>query len=177
MSKHVVTVPLSLDEIKTAQQEIDKFVQDVEKKIKDFLKALCDEGMTIYQAKITNAGTLQPIQPFNIEHKEEAHTAYFRVTDKVAVFIEFGTGLKGQGKPHPEASEVGWQYNIGDTIAEDGSWFYPTDESDPNPYKWYTKDGNIYAWTRCGIPSRPYIHETANELRQDIHNIAKEVFK
>lgn len=177
MRKQIVEVPLSVEGIGQAEDEIDKYAERINRQIRDFLQALVNEGMEIYQAYIANADTLSPIREFNVEQKTDAHSAYFKVTDKIAVFIEFGTGLAGKSAPHPQAGDVGWGYNLGEHIAEDGSWFYPSDENDPNPYKWHTKDGKIYAWTRQGIPSRPYIHYTADDMRREIPKIAKEMFK
>jgi len=72
-----------------------------------------------------------------------------------AFFVEYGTGVVGQSSPHP--SYVGkWEYDTnGHGI--DG-WYYPTTESDPNPYKHYY-NGVLYGFTR-GMPSRPFMYNT-----------------
>lgn len=85
-----------------------------------------------------------------------------------AAFVEFGTGVIGKANPYkgtlPEG--VDWQYASGKTIRQlaDGryGWFYQG------------KDGNWY-FTE-GMPSRPFMYNTANELRSIIVSTAKEVF-
>lgn len=86
-----------------------------------------------------------------------------------AMFVEFGTGVIGKAQPYkgtlPEG--VTWEYASGKTIRQlaDGryGWFYKG------------KDGNWY-FTE-GMPSRPFMYNTANELRSIIVSTAKEVFK
>lgn len=177
MSKRYIEVSFSINGLKKSEKFINEEVKRINDKMRSFLQALVDVGVEIYQAHIESADTLSPIRNFNIEKKADDHYAYFKVNDKIALFIEFGTGLAGQGSPHPESNEKGWQYNIGQHIHEDGSWFYPSDDNDPNPYKWHTEDGQVYAWTRCGIPSRPYMYYTANEIQGNVQKIAKEIFK
>lgn len=86
-----------------------------------------------------------------------------------AMFVEFGTGVIGKAQPYkgtlPEG--VTWEYASGKTIRQlaDGryGWFYKG------------KDGNWY-FTE-GMPSRPFMYNTANELRSIVISTAKEVFK
>src|SRR5690554_2123449 len=63
-----------------------------------------------------------------------------------AMYVEFGTGIVGtgmseekKGKPHPKASESGWNYDVNEH-GESG-WTYPTSADDPNPNKWQDEDG------------------------------------
>lgn len=67
-----------------------------------------------------------------------------------AVFVEFGTGVVGSGKPHPDISIAGWKYDV-NGHGELG-WWYPD------------KDGKMH-WTK-GMPSRPFMYNTAQRLRQ-----------
>jgi hypothetical protein len=59
----------------------------------------------------------------------------------IALAFEYGTGIVGQDNPKLGA----WQYNVKGHI---NGWWYPTDDSDPNPTKKITKDGLILAWTK-----------------------------
>lgn len=67
-----------------------------------------------------------------------------------AVYVEFGTGVVGKDKQHPDLSIVGWHYDV-NGHGELG-WFYPG------------KDGKFH-WTK-GMPSRPFMYNTALQLRQ-----------
>lgn len=85
-----------------------------------------------------------------------------------AAFVEFGTGVIGQKKPYKGELPPGvsWQYASGQTIHQlkDGriGWFY----RDDNGHWWFTE----------GMPSRPYMYNTARELERKVKNVVKEVF-
>ncbi len=85
-----------------------------------------------------------------------------------AMFVEFGTGTVGQSSPYKGKLPDGvtWQYASGKTIRQltDGryGWFYPGDNGN-----WYFTEG---------MPSRPFMYNTANELREIIVSTAREVF-
>ena len=61
---------------------------------------------------------------------------------------------------------VSWQYASGKTIHQisDGR------------YGWFYQDDNVDWWFTEGMPSRPFMYLTANELRQIVTQTAKEVF-
>lgn len=85
-----------------------------------------------------------------------------------AVFVEFGTGQLGLEAPYPYPMPEGfdWQYNTGKTIFEVA----------PGEYGWfYSRDGVTY-FTQ-GMPSRPFMYETARELQSRVVKIVKETFK
>lgn len=91
-----------------------------------------------------------------------------------AVYVEFGTGVKGKGSPHPDVAILGWIYDV-NNHGELG-WWYPTDDTDTNPTKRRSKNGTLYAWTK-GMPSRPFMYNTAERLRAEIIPTAKELLK
>lgn len=76
-----------------------------------------------------------------------------------SAFCEFGTGVRGEDKPHPEPGLVGWRYDV-NQHGEMGWWYF---------------DGEWH-WT-AGMPSRPYMYNTALWLRQHLPAIAKEALK
>ena len=85
-------------------------------------------------------------------------------------YIEFGTGVKGSSNKHPSAEYMaimGWAYNVGATIftTKDGreGWYYPADDG-------------TWKFTQ-GIPSRPFMYETAQYLKKEAKRLAKEIFK
>lgn len=87
-----------------------------------------------------------------------------------AMFVEFGTGPKGEENPYIGDS-MGWKYNTGDNIKEYAingvtvtGWFYP--------------DGSGGYRFTSGMPSRPFMYETAMELRYNkMEKIIREVFR
>lgn len=93
---------------------------------------------------------------------------YVVADSKHAVFVEFGTGQIGSEAPYPYPMPDGfdWQYNIGQTIFEVA----------PGEYGWfYQRDGQTY-FTQ-GMPSRPFMYETAKELQSRVVKIVKQTFK
>lgn len=85
-------------------------------------------------------------------------------------YIEFGTGVKGRDSSHPSEEYkaiMQWAYNSGATIftTKDGreGWYYPADDG-------------TWRFTE-GMPSRPFMYETAQYLRKEATKIASEVFK
>lgn len=82
-----------------------------------------------------------------------------------AAYLEYGTGVQGQGAPHPLASEVGWDYNSGTRIhtTKNGrvGWVYP----ESGTGKWRFTEG---------IPAQKPVLLAAEEVRQEIAAAAKE---
>lgn len=81
-----------------------------------------------------------------------------------AAYLEYGTGVKGQSSPHPQANEAGWQYNSGSTISSTGDWSY-----------WDPVKGQ-YVHTK-GIPAQMPVLKAANAIRQKEIEAAKEALK
>lgn len=84
-----------------------------------------------------------------------------------AVFVEFGTGVVGEGNQHPKAGEFGWEYDINGH--GDAGWWYPTDAGDPNPTTKLSKNGWV-AFTR-GQASRPFMYDLWLWSTQSVTNI------
>lgn len=87
-----------------------------------------------------------------------------------AVYLEFGTGIKGSDHPHPDPE--GWQYMVGEMSREGGGWWYPSNTEDPNPLKSVNKEtGEIFAWTHGGLPSRPFMYDTMQWVKSQATKI------
>lgn len=76
-----------------------------------------------------------------------------------ALYVEFGTGIRGIESPHPDESwldEVGWDYNSMTSehiyLMSDGEpgWFYPSDDG-----RWVPTHGQL---------SRHYFYDTIMEI-------------
>lgn len=78
-----------------------------------------------------------------------------------SAFCEFGTGIRGAESPHPEPGLAGWKYDV-NNHGEEG-W-------------WYMGDDGEWHWT-AGMPSRPYMYNTAQSLKDLIIPSAKEVIR
>ena len=78
------------------------------------------------------------------------------------MYVEFGTGIVGKGKPHPHASKLGWtytEYHVDRNGNIRSGWIYPSHENDVNKNKWVDENGNWYAFT-MGQKARPFMYDT-----------------
>lgn len=74
-----------------------------------------------------------------------------------SMYVEYGTGVVGEGFQHPEADKVDWMYDINNH--GDSGWWYPSYEEDRNSTKYQAEDGTWWAWT-AGQASRPFMYHT-----------------
>ena len=81
-------------------------------------------------------------------------------TARHSAFCEFGTGVVGMGSPHPDPMP-GWVYDVNEH-GEEGWWYY--------------NGQGERRWTK-GMPSRPYMYDTAKMLRNIVVVKAEEVLK
>lgn len=86
-----------------------------------------------------------------------------------AIFVELGTGIKGNQSPHPDANSLGWSYR-------ESGWIYPTDADASNPEKWQSKKGDWLGYT-LGQPARPFAYEASMYIKQIANNEVKISFK
>jgi len=164
-----ITAKLSAESLCKAAAEVRAYKARIEKLAVDLTAELAAQGVQIALVEAGNiklTGTLLS----SITSECGGNFGYVRCKCGYAVYVEFGTGIAGKQKPHPDISIVGWAYDV-NSHGEPG-WWYPTTETDHNPYKRKGKDGKVYAWTK-GMPSRPFMYNTAQELRRLIIPTAK----
>ena len=173
--KRVFKTDLSRSGIADLRKQLVDYNNNVlQQKVDLLAKRLAEKGVAIAQ---TNIETYDAIFTGELISSIEARyggstkgTAVFYVVadSRHAVFVEFGTGQLGlEGSyPYPFPEGVEWNYNTGKTIfeIENGQygWFYPAEDG-------------TWRFTQ-GMPSRPFMYETAVELMTEIAKTAKEVF-
>lgn len=91
------------------------------------------------------------------------------VAGELVDFFEYGTGVMGASSPHPDPFTP-WEYDV-NGHGESG-WWYPTDDTDPNPYKWTDDSGQLRAWTRGKI-SRPFVYDTFEWGKRNLTRIVR----
>lgn len=169
MSK-VIKVKLDPQSIADAINEIQAYKEDLERRVKILLKELINQGVDIARAKVVDFGIIhdtnlsQSIEGFVFGNK-----GFIFVDDIHAVFFEFGTGPKGASDPHP-LSDGGYK-SEGWYTAADGK---PMDKL----YGWLPlkhPDGNTYYYT-TGQKAKPFMYETAIQLRDEFPEIVRKVF-
>lgn len=156
---------LSASGFRKLAKEIRDYRKSLEDKCYEFARRLAEEGVEIAKMKVSELGAIDSGELINsITWQEDGspkNGSRFLIltTSDHAIYVEFGTGIKGLRSPHPDKSIVGWKYDINEH--GDAGWYY-------------YKDGEWH-WTR-GMPSRPFMYETGIELRHRINEIAREVF-
>jgi len=168
-----MTITVRLGNIEAALKQLDNYKQSLEAKVTALVRRLVEDGVNIAKAQVIDLGAFETFELASsidgMMYVEENKGIIF--TDcPYAAYVEFGTGVVGKGEPHPKFP---WAYDINNH--GDSGWWYPTDETDPNPHK-HTYNGQLYAWTK-GMPSRPFMYNTSVELRDKLTQIAKEVFQ
>ena len=159
--------PFNPDSIDAAIAQLDGYQQDLDHKCQMLVELLTSLGVTFAQEKVpVRTGTA--MGSIFAYFDEDNHRGLI-VAGGYCKFIEFGTGVMGLASPHPSQEYIAilnWAYNTGSTIftTRDGrtGWYYP-------------KDDGTWGFTQ-GLPSRPFMFETAQMLKEQTEELAKEVF-
>ncbi len=158
--------------IESAIKELEAYKKRVQEKTSLLVQKLTDYGAEIVRIKIVNMGAYysgELLSGVSGYYSPTLNAGFVKVTSDHVAFVEFGTGVVGQNNSHKNGeylSKAAWSYASGAKIftTQDGrvGWIYPTD------------DGG-FRFTE-GMPSRPFMYETALELQRDFSKIAREVF-
>lgn len=150
-------------------REIDRLIKDIKQykrelteKVNLLIEKLTDYGVQVAKAQVRELGA------WYTGELESSIEGYFSPSVGVgiikagapyAVYVEFGTGIVGKSQPHPSPDD--WRYDINNH--GDSGWWYFNDNT-----------GRMQ-WTK-GMPSRPFMYNTARELENACERIAREVF-
>lgn len=164
MSKRI-KCSLSQSSIKQAVREIEQYKREIITKTKIFAQRLADEGVILAKVKIMEYPAVYTGELFN-SIMDEPGSVITNGSQWIvytgcpwAQFVEFGTGITGSENPHPDTSIANWKYDVNEH--GDAGWHYYKDS------EWH--------WTK-GMPSRPFMYETAMDLTNLVPKIAMEVF-
>ena len=168
-----IKMALHPSDITIAINEIRQYQKEVESKTRLLAQRLTDLGAEIARVKIVSLGAFYSgdlLSGVGGYFSPLLNAGFVKVTSDHAAIVEFGTGVVGQASPHKNGeylARAAWGYATGSKIftTKDGKvgWIYPT------------KDGE-FRFTE-GMPSRPFLYETALELQQKFVGMAREVFR
>lgn len=166
MARYTFTSDLSVKGIEKLKEELINYRDNtLQKKLDLFVERLALEGVIIAKTKIAEKDAVYTGELYNSMNLRRGDAIYngsqwIVFTDcEWAPYVEFGTGIIGMENPHPNPSLASWKYDVNEH-GEKG-WFY-------------FKDGEWH-WTK-GLPSRPFMYETARDLPSTVTRIAREVF-
>lgn len=175
MGVHKYKTDLSVRGIEQLKKELLNYKNvELRQKVNTLVRLLAEKGVLIAQANITSYDAiftgelLSSISAKNGGGTNGTAIFYIVADSRHAVFVEFGTGQIGSEAPYPYPLPPGvdWEYNSGKTIFE----------ISPGQYGWFYPKGDKWYFTQ-GMPSRPFMYETAMELQELILKTAREVFK
>lgn len=170
MKRTISFNPLDPDSIDNAIKEIENYIEFVEEKARELVIELTAMGkMRAVETIPVRTGTA--MSSIDAYLDEDGNKGIIRAGGYCA-FIEFGTGVRGLGSPHPSAEYIAvmnWAYNIGATIftTRNGKtgWYYPVND-----------ERTEWRFTE-GMPSRPFMYQTAQYLKKEAEAIARELFE
>ncbi len=160
-----IPLELSVDSVADAVKRVNAYGKSVEAKCDEFTRRLVELGVEV--AKVTvrkDTGELES----GIRFEKVADGEYLVISEgEYAIFVEFGTGVIGQGT-YPGELPAGYGYDERRTPAA----------HDPiDPTKWYYRDRYGAIRSTRGQTANAYMAASAEQMRQAVLKTAKEVFK
>lgn len=146
-----------LDNLKAYQAKVEDAPRKIVESLADYGKEQIAQGINGIRDKDGNYLAAAGSYVFG-----EGGAAYMEGDQ--AAYLEYGTGIAGQGSPHPKADEAGWEYNTGPTISRTGDWSY----WDPVKVQ--------YVHTK-GIPAQMPVLKAAAAMRRKEAEAGKEALK
>lgn len=158
-------IRVTLGQIDKAIDFLDDYEKKLHKKLERLVQQLAENGADIARAYVFNYGAFNLGDLYgSIAMYREGNKAVIFTDSDHAAFVEFGTGVVGGYNPYPAEIPVGWSYASGQTInPETGAWFF------------YNETTKVSGWTQ-GMPSRPFMWDTAVDLRRSLVAVARKVF-
>lgn len=187
MTTKTIELILTQSSIDNAIKQLEKEKKELNKKINEFVNKMAEQGVSIAihkinELKAVDSGEL--VDSMNLKKGEAIQhgSVWYVYTDcEHAPFVEFGTGTMGEesgGYIGEFPDGVSWKYNSGSHIQIATKLITLSNGKTINPgekfWIYKGKDGRTHATK--GMPSRPFMYETTNELKTIIKKTAKEVF-
>ena len=172
----VIKANLSVKSITDAIEQIRKYQEELDSKVKEFTKRLAEEGVQIAKANVVDLDAVFTGELLGSISSEERpsgkNTSVYviKADSDHAIYVEIGTGMVGASSPYPGKLPVVYAQGKKFITLKESFGKYPA-----GTYGWfYYKNGQFF-FTE-GMPSRPFMYNTGVELRNKIGIIAKEVF-
>lgn len=159
-----VRVELSRESIRAALDEVRAYRGSLPSRLEELLQRLCEEGVAAAVAVVPE-DTGELAASIRLERRGERD--FLVVADcGYAAFVEFGTGVVGQGTYQGDLP-AGWGYDERRTPQAH-------DPIDPTYWYYYDRDGELRR-TR-GQRASGFMLAASEEMRGKVSGIAREVF-
>lgn len=156
-----LTFKLNPQEIEVAVRQIKAYKANLNEAINVFIERLLDAGVEIAKTEVLSLGAFDTGALYNSIYPVmyfEENRGLIIAGSSHAAFVEFGTGVVGSADPHPAYP-----------------WSYDTNGHGEAGWVYFNEDLGMFFWTK-GIPSRPFMFNTARELERLIPQFARELF-
>lgn len=163
MNKRQFDVELSSSSVKSIIRQLEAYVHSLDEKVEEVCKRLAEEGVnTAVSAVRVDTGALRD----GIYMQRSGDCEYMVISySPYAWFVEFGTGVVGEGT-YPGDLPEGWHYD-----ERRSPWAHDPDD----PAAWFYTTANGRFSTR-GQSANAYMLTASEEMRQKVLDIAREVF-
>lgn len=159
MSKFKAT--LSEKSLKNLLKQVEKYREKVESASTELVTMLTEQGVSIAKLNASHMNIYDSGELMNnIDSRYDGKIGKIVSGAAHSAFCEFGTGVVGKESQHPDPPP-GWVYDVNEH-GEEGWWYY--------------NDQGEKRWTK-GMPSRPYMYDTARMLRNLVGPMGEEVMK
>lgn len=160
-----VELELSRSSVRAAIDELRAIEADLAERCDRFCERLSDIGVDVAASVVReDTGELRS----GIYAESDGPGSWLVVsTGAYAAFVEFGTGVVGQGT-YPGKTPPGWGYDERRTPEAH-------DSTDPTRWYYYDREGNL--GTTRGQTANAYMATAADAMRQRALDIAREVFE
>lgn len=163
--KKVIKVKLDPQSVADAITQLQMYREDLERRVKILVKNLTSRGAEIVRMNIFEMDAVYSKELLNSVEEyfgvvDGKHIGFIRVNAEYGALVEFGTGIVGKVNSHDLAGEKGYKYDVNNH--GEAGWWWPDD------------NGAVH-WTQ-GMPSRPFMYEASQALRDEFPAIVKEVF-
>lgn len=155
-----------MNQIQNLKKQLEKIKQAYSNGCENFVEYATQRLYELFVQNCKAHNISSPESRIHLSYNKESKIGKVYTDDMVIIFNEFGTGIKGTQDEW--ANRHSYQVNASGK-GEDG-WWYPTVESDPNPYKWRDQDGQLRALTH-GLDSRHMLYDAYMQLQSELGEI------
>lgn len=166
-----ITCTLSSQSLAAAAKQLRKYAESLPNKTEKLVRSMGEYGSEMALWHFDEKPHVETGATRDSIHYEHSGTSGTVFVGGAAVWIEFGTGVARNGGTagvyvHEKAAELGMDA-IGTYGAGHGA--------DPRGWYYYSADGTKHH-TR-GIESNPFMYKASQDMRRELLDKAKEVFK
>ncbi len=167
MATHTISFSLDAASVDRAIREIEQYRDDLQRAVYELVRRLTEEGREAAVLNILRLGAFDTGElagelgeSIHGAYNDATHVGIIRTDCWYAVFVEYGTGVKGMENPHPgpwNPGPVAWNERVYvkyDTYEHgDSGWWY------------YNEHEGRVMWTK-GQPSRPFFYQMYMQMVQ-----------